>query len=245
MADNAMVWERPEPPERPSLGPLSRERIVTAAMTLADGEGLEAVSIRKVAGVLDVGPMRLYRYVDTKEELLELMVDAVYAEIPAPTGTSWRAILRSYATGKREAVLAHEWFADLLGGRPKLGPSTLAHSESILSALRAAPDLDGVDAVMSAFEVLAVFVDGAVRKEVTERRLERSTGQDKAEWQAAAGPYLERMLATGRYPALDEVVREATHHDAAAVFELGLDYLLDGIEARLPSSRSGHSSVDQ
>lgn len=86
----ALIWERPEPPSRPTPSPLSRDRIVRAAIELADTDGLEAVSLRKVATALDAGPMRLYRYLSTKEELLDLMVDAVYGEIPAPeppTGT--------------------------------------------------------------------------------------------------------------------------------------------------------------
>ena len=78
------------------------------------------------------GPMRLYRYVDTKEELLDLMADAVYGEIRAPKRTAgdWRAGVRSLARGTRGAALRHEWFADLLGGRPHLGPSALGHNGS-------------------------------------------------------------------------------------------------------------------
>ncbi|MFC8723449.1 TetR/AcrR family transcriptional regulator, partial [Kitasatospora sp. NPDC057198] len=85
---SGLVWERPEPPERRSPAPLSRALIVGAALELADADGLEGVSIRRVAAALEVGPMRLYGYVETKAELLELMVDAVYGEIapPAPTG---------------------------------------------------------------------------------------------------------------------------------------------------------------
>ena len=78
-----VVWERPEPPGRPVLAPLSRERIVRAAIRLADADGLEAVSLRKVAAALDVGPMRLYGYIATKEELLELMLDAVFKKTSA------------------------------------------------------------------------------------------------------------------------------------------------------------------
>ena len=91
-----LVWERPEPPDRPVLAPLSRERIVRAAIQLADADGLVAVSLRKVAAVLDVGPMRLYGYIATKEELLDLMLNAVHAEIQ-PAGNDWRQVLRSVA----------------------------------------------------------------------------------------------------------------------------------------------------
>src|SRR4051812_12274830 len=94
----SMVWERPEPAPRPAPGPLSRERIVRAAVALADAQGLPAVSLRKVGAALDAGPMRLYGYMSTKEELLELMVDAVYGEMAAEgaltgDGADWRAAL--------------------------------------------------------------------------------------------------------------------------------------------------------
>lgn len=236
MSSSTPVWERPEPPERPTPSPLSRAGIVAAAVALADAEGLAAVSIRKVAAELDAGPMRLYRYVDTKEELLELMVDAVYAEIPAPAGRTWREAVRSAAQGMREAALAHEWFADLLGGRPQLGPASMAHGDALLAAIRAAPGVPDIDTAMRMAETLSLFLNGAVRKEVAERRAERATGQDVSQWQAASGPYLKRMLATGRYETLAEAVREARHLDAAEVFEVGLAYLLDGFEANLPAA---------
>jgi AcrR family transcriptional regulator len=234
MADSPLIWERPEPAERRAPSPLSRDRIVQAAVALADAEGLEAVSLRKVAGALDAGPMRLYRYVDTKEELLDLMIDAVYAEIPAPTGSTWADVLRSIANGTRDAALRHEWFADLLGGRPQLGPAALARGEGSLVALRAA-GIDDLDTMTGALETLNVYLVGAVRKEIAERRAERASGLDKREWQHKTFPYLARMFATGHYPALEESVRDARHLTAAEVFELGLGYLLDGIEKSLKS----------
>ncbi|MET9284560.1 TetR/AcrR family transcriptional regulator [Nocardia beijingensis] len=225
-----LVWERPEPPNRPVPAPLSRERIVRAAIRLADADGLEAVSLRKVAAALDVGPMRLYGYIATKDELLDLMVDAVYAEI-RPTGNSRREVLRSVAETTRQAVHQHEWLADLLGGRPQLGPNALARGEAVIAAL------DGVDVdiVMPVVTAVDAYVIGAVRREIAERRAERATGMDERQWQAAYGPYLERAFATGRYPALATVIRDAAHLDADQTFQTGLDFLLDGIEARIPT----------
>src|SRR3954453_8864604 len=107
-----LVWERPEPPDRPAPAPLSRERIVRAAIRLADADGLAAGARGKVAAVLDVGPMRLYGYIATKEELLDLMVDAVYAEI-RPAGDGWREVLCSLAESVRKATHRHEWLAAL------------------------------------------------------------------------------------------------------------------------------------
>ncbi|WP_406266864.1 TetR/AcrR family transcriptional regulator C-terminal domain-containing protein [Actinacidiphila glaucinigra] len=224
-----LVWERPEPPDRPVPAPLSRELIVRAAIRLADADGLDAVSLRKVATELDVRPMRLYGYIAGKEELLDLMVDAVHAEI-RPAGDGWREVLRSLAEATRHAVHEHEWLADLLGGRPQLGPHALAGGEAVVAALDGVVDVDAVMPVVAAVNAYAI---GAVRREVAERRAERATGMDEKRWQASLGPYLERTFATGRFPALAMVVRDAAHLDADHTFRIGLDFLLDGIEARL------------
>ncbi|MCR6489580.1 TetR/AcrR family transcriptional regulator [Amycolatopsis sp. OK19-0408] len=226
-----VVWERPEPPDRPTPAPLSRELIVGAATRLADAAGLDAVSLRKVAAALDVGPMRLYGYIATKDELLDLMLDAVYAEI-RPAGDDWREVLRSLAEATRRAVHRHEWLADLIGGRPQLGPHALARGEAVVAALDGV-DLDLVMPVVSAVDAYAI---GAVRREIAERRAERTTGLDKLQWQKAFGPYLERTFATGKLPALEKVIRDAAHLDADETFHIGLGFLLDGIGASLRKS---------
>ncbi|MFB7470755.1 TetR/AcrR family transcriptional regulator [Kitasatospora sp. NPDC056184] len=223
-----VVWERPEPPDRPVPAALSRDRIVRAAIPLADADGLEAVSLRKVAAALGVGPMRLYGYIGTKDELLDLMVDAVHAEI-RPTGDGRREVLHSLADATRQAAHRHEWFADLIGGRPQLGPHALAVGEAVLAAMG---DAD-LEVTVPAVAAVNAYVIGAVRREIAERRAERATGMDLRQWQAASGPYLKRTLATGRYPALAAVVRDGPHLDADRTFRIGLGFLLDGIEARL------------
>lgn len=225
-----LVWERPEPPNRPVPVPLSRERIVRAAIQLADADGLDAVSLRKVATELDVRPMRLYGYIASKEELLDLMVDAAHAEI-RPVGDGWREVLKSLAEATRHAAHEHEWLADLLGGRPQLGPHALAMGETVMAALGDA-DVE-VDAIMPVVAAVNAYAIGAVRREIAERRAERATGMDEKRWQASLGPYLERTFATGRFPALATVVRDAAHLDADDTFRMGLDFLLDGIAARI------------
>jgi AcrR family transcriptional regulator len=223
-----LVWERPEPPDRPIPAPLSRQRIVQTAIHLADADGLDAVSLRKVAAALDVGPMRLYGYIATKEELLDLMVDAVYAEI-RPAGNDWREVLRSLADAIRRAAHQHEWLADLLGGRPQLGPNTLASGEAVLTAMGGVD----LDTVVPAIAAVNAYVYGAIRREITERRAERASGMDHRQWQATFGPYLLRTFATGRFPALATFVHDGPHLDADQTFRTGLDFLLDGIEARI------------
>ena len=223
-----LVWERPEPPDRPVPAPLSRERIVRAAIELADADGLDAVSLRKVAAALDVGPMRLYGYIDTKEELLDLMVDAVHAEI-RPAGDGWRAVLRSLADNIRQAAHRHEWLADLLGGRPQLGPNTLASGEAVLAAMGGVE----LDTVMPAVAAVNAYVFGAVRREITERRAERVSGMDQRQWQPAMRLICGGPSPPADFPALATDGPDGPHLDADQNFRAGLDFLLDGIEARI------------
>jgi AcrR family transcriptional regulator len=223
------VWDRPEPSPRPV--PLDRERIVAAAVALADEGGLEAVSLRKVAARLGAGPMRLYGYIATKEDLFDLMVDEVQAEIlPGEPPGDWREALRALAHGTRHTALRHEWLADLLGGRPALGPNGLAVAEATLAALDGLAD---VDTVMRAVETVNSYAIGAIRREVAYRRAERVTGLSTPDWQRAAGPYLTKVLATGQFPALARAVRDGTHVDAGESFATGLEWVLDAVAAKL------------
>jgi len=235
-----LVWERREPAPRPAPEPLSRDRIVRVAIEIADAEGLASVSLRKVADALGAGPMRLYGYLSTKAELLELMVDVVYGEMAPATQPSttaapmhWRDALRSIAQCMRAAARRHGWFIELLGGRPHQGPNALAHLEATLSALSGPGAFDDIDDVMQAARTVNAYVIGALQSEASEGRAERDTGLNKAEWQAATGAYLHRMIATGRFPTMEKVVRDATHPSADIVFEQGLDWVLDAIAVRL------------
>ncbi|MEU1998124.1 TetR/AcrR family transcriptional regulator C-terminal domain-containing protein [Nocardia gamkensis] len=105
-------------------------------------------------------------------------------------------------------------------------------SRSISRALAAAGSSNGI---MPVVDAVNAYVIGDVRREITERRAGRATGMDKRQWQAAFGPYLERTFATGRFPALATVIRDAAHLDADQTFRTGLEFLLDGIQARIAS----------
>ncbi|MGW8763566.1 TetR/AcrR family transcriptional regulator [Streptomyces sp. NPDC055815] len=223
------VWDRPEPPIRPV--PLDRERIVAAAIALADEDGLEAVSVRKVAARLNAGPMRLYGFISTKQELFDLMVDEVQGEIlPEERSGDWREALSVLAHRTRQAALRHEWLADLLGGRPSLGPNGLAVTEATLAALDGLAD---VDTVMRAVETVSAYSIGAIRREIANLRAERATGLSEHDWQRDSGPHVTRMLATGRFPALAKAVHEGADVDAETTFATGLDWVLDAVAARI------------
>ncbi|MFE1294279.1 TetR/AcrR family transcriptional regulator [Streptomyces sp. NPDC058731] len=223
------VWDRPEPPARPV--PLDRRRIVAAAVALADEGGLEAVSLRKVAARLNAGPMRLYGYISTKEELFDLMMDEVQAEIlPEERPADWREALRTLAHRTRQTALRHPWLADLLGGRPALGPNGLAVTEATLAPLDGLAD---VDTVLRAAETVSSYVTGAIRREIANLRAERATGLSKRDWQRAFGPHVTRMLATGRFPALAKAVHDGRHVDAGESFATGLEWVLDAVAGKL------------
>lgn len=155
----------------------------------------------------------------------------MYAEIlPGERAGDWREALRSLAHGTRRAALRHEWLADLLGGRPALGPNGLAVSEATLAALDGLTD---VDTVMRAVETVSAYFTGAIRREITDLRAERATGLSKSEWQRARGPHVTRMLATGRFPALTKAVYDGTHVEAEESFATGLEWVLDAVAAKL------------
>jgi AcrR family transcriptional regulator len=227
------VWERPEPQPRAAPVPLSRTKITGAAIRIADEHGLDGLSLRRIAKELGVGPMRLYDYVANKSELLDLMVDVVYARIAeAAEPGEWRPAVLAIVHRTREVALDHEWLVDLLGGRPHLGPHALAVGEATAAALSRAPGVRGVDDLQRAVGVLNAFIVGALRREITERRTARSTGTELATWQSANGPYLTRMLATGRYPTIARLVIEGAHLDAGESFQQNLITILDGISTR-------------
>ncbi|WP_088342896.1 MULTISPECIES: TetR/AcrR family transcriptional regulator C-terminal domain-containing protein [Rhodomicrobium] len=226
-----VLWERPEP--KGPLSPLSREIITRGSIALADKEGLAAVSLRKVAASLDATTMRLYGYLSTKEDLLELMVDAVYGEMLAAGALGqrgWREALRTIARQMRQATRQHPWFIELLGGRPHFGPNAIAYLEASYAALAEARVFKDMDAIMQALGTVNAYVLGALRNEANELRAQSESGLDPAAWQAALWPYLERLIATGRFPMMARIVGEATHPPPEIEFERGLDCVLAGIE---------------
>jgi AcrR family transcriptional regulator len=234
---HSVLWERSEPVSRPAPTPLSREAIVRSAIGLADTDGLAAVSLRKVAAVLDAGPMRLYGYISSKEDLLELMVDGVYGEMASPDRqeTGWREALRSVAYQVKDIASKHPWFVDLLGSRPHLGPNALTHLESCAASLIDMPNFENIDAVLLALRTVNAYAIGTLRLQASELRAELESGMGEAEWQAATGPYIARMLDTGRFPCLTRIVHDAVHPPFDVVFEQGLNLVLDGVAANASS----------
>jgi AcrR family transcriptional regulator len=232
-----VVWLRLE-----TLGPRARrelDRIVASAVALADAEGLEALSMRRLAAELGTGTTTLYRYVTGRDELLELMVDAVNGSDGVVTGkpAHWRDGLALVARESRARFLAHPWLASQLVARPTIGPNTLRGAEFVISIALDLVDDPGTAA--SVTSSLLAYVQGSVAAELAEREAQRRTGLDERAWRETVAPWVRSILANARFPAFARVVLAADALSFEERFEFGLGRLLDGFEGLATSARGG------
>ena len=233
MRNTDPVWLRPPPPARPrSLG---REEIVAAAISLADESGADAVTMKAVATRLGpVTPMALYRYVYSKEGLVDLMLDAAVrtVSIPDAPGPDWRADLRRVALDTREMIKRRPWYAALAHTRPPVGPHAMRRTEFMLSVLvgRGATVPDA----MTYTSLIDRHVIGAGQQEAQEAAAHRSMGLADPRSVAAAVASMHALAAAdGRLPILTSWLAAPSGADPDEQFALGLDFLLDGIAGRL------------
>ena len=220
---------------------LSLPDIVDTAIAVADAEGTEAVSMRRIAREMRVGAMSLYWYVGSKEELHQLMLEKVQAEAEAPEPSgNWRADLRTYAHNARAALLRHPWAIDFLGVGPPSGPNNARNLERLIAALDGL-GLDIATAIRISMTV-ATYVMGAALREIQEIRWQHSTTEAKAGMTATEiaeflAEFTRRIRESGRYPHIAKIMDADLDPDAPETrderFEFGLDCVLDGIAARL------------
>jgi AcrR family transcriptional regulator len=227
------LWERVEGSSRGPRPTLTHDQIARAAVAIADAEGLSAVSMRHLAERLGVATMGLYRYVTGKDEIYELMLDAVAAEIDLPDG-GWREVADAYARQTRALSLRHRWMQQALTRVPaSLSPTNVALTEKALTSVDGL-GLD-VDTMMAVFGVVSSFARGAVVAEVAQHEaLERHGWENEDDMRLAYLPWVRWMLGTGRYPTLSRYIIEGSNEDDADWrFEFGLKCVLDGVAARL------------
>jgi AcrR family transcriptional regulator len=241
MPDHARTLEllwgttRPSGPRRGPRPALTVPEVVRAAIAIADRDGLEALTMRRLARALGVGPMALYTYVPGKAELLDLMLDAVYLEMPRATPTGdWRRRLTAVAHDNRALFEAHPWAATLSSSRPPLGPGLMAKYEHELSALQDS-GLDDV-ATDAALTFLLDFVRSSALAAQQARAARSESGMTDEQWWEANGPLLARVLDPGAYPTAARVGAAAGAAQGGAyspdhAWEFGLERLLDGLGA--------------
>jgi AcrR family transcriptional regulator len=226
------VWARPERPSRGRARALSRQQIVEAAITIADREGLDALTMRRVAQQLGAGTMSLYWHVRNKDELIELMRDQVVGEHTLQPSGDWRSDLARFARDTRAIFVRHPWLASVAFGTPPLGPNSLRQDELTMAAMSSlGVDLQTQGAIGA---VVYFFVIGFVLRELAQDQLQQRTGVTIQEWRAQVGPYIQQQLATGRYPNLQRATSGGGDLDNDATFEFILTFILDAVAAQLP-----------
>jgi len=236
-----VIWLRPERAARGPRPAHSRDEIATAAVRVADTEGVEAVSMRRIAAELGTGTTSLYRYVTKKEELYELMIDAALGDVELPVRTGeLRTDLTALAHSQRAGLLRHPWAVTVSSTRPGLGPNQLRWME-LASTVAEGHGLDA-DERLVLLEALGAFVTGYVTAELAERADSRRTGQSLQDWMNARGDYGATIIASGHYPALSRIMIEAQRpHKPNRLergFQLCLERILDGL-ASTPDSAPG------
>jgi AcrR family transcriptional regulator len=207
--------------------PLSKERVLGAAVALADAQGVEGLSMRKLAQELGVVPMALYKHVANKDELLDSMVDVVVGEIDPPAGgTDWKTAMRRRVLSARGALLRHPWASRVMESRASPTPAVLAYMDSMIGMFRAGGF--SIDLTHHAMHAMGSRLLGF--------------SQELFDETADVGPGMDaetlRELA-GAFPHITELVVAITHDQASVVgvgcddqfeFEFALDLMLDGLE---------------
>jgi AcrR family transcriptional regulator len=214
-----------KPATKPRI-PLSRERVLVAAVAFADEHGMASLSMRRLGDVLGVEAMSLYNHVANKDELLDGMVDLVFGEIDLPVGgADWQAAMRERAQSARQALGRHPWAIALMSTRTSPGPATLRHHNAVIGSLRAA----GFSVAMAAhaFSALDSYIYGFALQEAT-----LPLG-DTEEETAEVARMMMAQVPADEYPHLTEFTLEhilQPGYDYGDEFGFGLDLILDGLE---------------
>jgi AcrR family transcriptional regulator len=225
-----------------SSGLLSKEEVVRSAIRIADGEGLGALSMRRVATELGVSTMALYRYVGGKEALVLQMVDAAIGDFPLPPQqpASWRAAIETAARAQWAAYRAHLWLANAVTiGRPQVLPNLLPHTDAVLRAVAGF----GVDSTTAMYAAITVFgyVRGVALNLETEAQAEQDTGLTADEWAETQAGRLAALVVEqdlAGFRALAQRDGFDFDFDLDQLFEFGLGIVLDGLAVKLQRLRA-------
>jgi len=233
-----LIWAREEPGSRRAA--YSRDAIAEAALKVADAEGFEALSMRRVAQELGAGTMTLYHYVRNKDELITLMSDRVMGELLIPDDEvpeNWREAITEIANRTRNVFRNHPWSIDNMQGGDG-GPNGMKHFEQSMAAVSGTglPPMKKLEIV----SLVDDYVFGYVLREMEIAQW----GDSGEKWTEETIEYFESLIATGKYPEIASLFGDGTREEGLARaremvnagdrFDRGLSLLLDGIEASLP-----------
>jgi AcrR family transcriptional regulator len=215
----------PSPRARAQRPPLSRERIMQAAVALADASGFESLTMRRLGEALGVEAMSLYHHVAGRDDLLDGMIDVVFAEVDLPDGElGWRAALRQRSISVRAVLSRHRWAIGRMESRTSPGPATLRQHDAVIGCFRSAGF--SVPLAAHAFSAIDSYVYGFALQE-------RSLPFDTPEETAELATVMLAQFPADEYPHLAELTSEHVlrpGYDYGEEFEFGLDLVLDGLE---------------
>jgi AcrR family transcriptional regulator len=221
--------KRPTPNPEPRT-PLNRERVLRAAVTLADEKGIDALTMRELGLRLGVEAMSLYNHVANKDNMLDGMVDLVITEVSLPSGTpDWQEAMRQRAISARMVFLSHPWLSALMDSRESSGPARLHYLDWVVGTLRRAGF--SLEMTLRAFSLIDSYIYGFGRQQFN-----MAAAGDLSPEEIAEG-FLQTIPAD-EYPYLREVVVDyamVTGYDDGADFEFGLDLILAGLQRLLDS----------
>jgi AcrR family transcriptional regulator len=207
--------------------PLSRDRLFSAAIAVADAGGIAALTIRSVAAELGVQPMSLYHHVANKEAIIDGIIDVVFSEIDLPPDDAdWRSALRSRAHSARAVLRRHPWATPFMESRSRPGPATLRHHDAVLGTLRRG----GFPIVLAghAYSLLDCYIYGYALEEsalpFSPQNLDEAMAGFMAQFDADEYPHLVEF-------AMQRVLQPG--YDYADEFDFGLELILDGLARRL------------
>ena len=205
---------------------LTRDRVLDAAIGLADETGIENLTIRKLAAALQVKPMTIYHHVAGKEAIVDGMVDRVFSEIDRPpTDVNWQSAMRQRSLSARAVLAKHRWATPLMESRTNPGPETLAHHDAVVGCFRRSGF--SVEMAAHAYALVDSFVYGFALQEAS---LPATGGEDMANLASS----IIDPLPQENYPHLRELVADHVlqpGYDFGGEFEFGLDLILEGLEA--------------
>lgn len=230
----ALKMSRKTPVRTIAREPLSKERVLLAAVRLADEEGIASLSMRNLGQALGVEAMSLYKHVANKDSLLAGIVDIVAAEIERPAISSdWRSSMRRRAVSAHEVLLRHPWATMLIVSRANVGPAMLSYVDATICCLKEA----GFSYVMAdhAWNAIDSHVYGFTLQKL-------NFPFQPSEYAPMAKAFLP-MIPAAQYPYLNGMSQQVIdgHHDGLHDFEFGLDLILEGLAALLARTAGVHS----
>jgi AcrR family transcriptional regulator len=204
---------------------LNRERVLRAALVLADEGGIEGLTMRRLGERLQVEAMSLYNHIAGKNDILDGIVDLVFSEIDVPSNIAgWKTAMRRRAISARDVLMRHPWATSLMQSRTRPGPATLRHHDSVIGSLRKAGF--SIDMAAHAFSVMDGYIYGFALQQVN---LPSHTSEESA----ALAENILRELPAHEYRFLAEMIVEHAlkpGYDYAEEFDFGLDLILNGLE---------------